>query len=127
MNLRALAEQDLAFTLEDGTYGSATNLMFVSPSGDEYQCSGWVNDIGFGYDTEGVAISTRSVCVVWRLSSLMRDGNYVIPGSKRGWECMYEDMSGQIWHCAITRVEPDRTLGIGRAWIGFDLSDKSNG
>lgn len=121
MNLRALAESDLALTLEDGAFGSATEITFIDPVGNETKVSGWVNDIGFGYDTDGVAVSTRTVCIMWRLSSFVNQAGYIIP-SKQGWQCSYKDLSGKEWVCAITRVEPDRTLGVGRAWLSFDLS-----
>lgn len=124
MNLRELAEKDLSFTLESDEYGSACDVMFIAPDGNEYEVSGWVNDIGFGYDTDGVAVATRTVCVMWRMSSMMNNNAYVIPG--RGWECHFTDLSGKEWTCAITRCEPDRTLGIGRCWLSLDLSEDEN-
>ena len=122
MNLRELAEQDLSFTLEDSVSGSACEITFTDPSGNEHKVNGWFNDIGFSYDTDGNAVATRSVCVMWRLSKLLNGTEYLIPGSKRGWSFSYSDFSGKQWECAITRVEPDRTLGIGRCWGSFDLS-----
>ncbi|MCQ2087878.1 MAG: hypothetical protein MJZ37_07480 [Bacilli bacterium] len=119
MGLRELAEKDLGFTLEDGNYGSARNITLSSPDGEEFQIQGWVNDIGYSYDTEGNAVSSRTISAMWRMSSVMKNGNYVVPG--RGWECSFSDMTGKEWNCYVVRVEPDRTLGIARAWLSLDL------
>jgi len=118
MNIRALAEKDLGLTLENS--GEGVKICFTSPKDESYEVYGRVGDIGFGYDTDGNKISTRVVQVTWRLSSMMNNNKYVLPG--RGWACTWSDLSGQDWSAYVTNFEPDRTLGVGRAWLSFDLS-----
>ena len=118
MNLRVLAEKDLAMTLEN--FGEGVEIYFTDPAGESFKVLGRVGDIGFGYDTDGNTISSRVVQATWRLSSMMRDGKYLIPG--RGWACDWKDLSGKAWCAFVTRCEPDRTLGVGRVWLSFDLS-----
>lgn len=120
MNLRALAEKDLALTLENS--GEGWEICFTDPEGESYKVLGRVGDIGFGYDTDGNAIAARVVQATWRLSKMITEsGKYLIPG--RGWACSWKDLSGKAWNAFVTRCEPDRTLGVGRVWLSFDLSE----
>lgn len=119
MNIRALAEKDLALTLENN--GEGWEICFTDPEGESYKVRGRVGDIGFGYDTEGNSIAARVVQATWRLSSMMLEGKYLIPS--RGWTCNWKDLSGKAWSAYVTRCEPDRTLGVGRVWLSFDLSE----
>jgi hypothetical protein len=123
MNLRALAEEDLAFTLEDVDNGGACLFSFVAPTNPatEYEVSGFVGDIGFLLSTEGIPVAGRTVCATWRLSSMKDDnGNIILP--KRGWQVLYTDLSGADWALYVTRVEPDRTVGIGRVYLSLNLT-----
>lgn len=119
MNIRALAEKDLSFTLENN--GESTEICFFDPEGEIYKVFGRVGDIGLSYDTEGNAVSGRVVCANWRLSAMTVNGKYLIPG--RGWACKWKDLSGKAWSAYVTRCEPDRTMGVGRVWLSFDFSD----
>ena len=83
MNIRALAEKDLALTLENN--GEGQKYSFIDLEGESHEVLGKVSDIGFSYDTEGNAIATRSAFANWRLSSMMANGKYLIP--KKGWIC----------------------------------------
>lgn len=119
MNIRALAEKDLRLTLECN--GESTDIHFKNPEGKSYKVCGRVGDIGYGYDTEGNTIATRVVQATWRLSSMMLNGKYLVPG--RGWSCSWKDLSDKAWDAYVIRCEPDRTLGVGRVWLSFDLSE----
>ena len=72
MNLRELAEQDLAVTLEDTIYSAANAVTFVSPTEEEFYVSALVGDIGYLLDTDGNPISGRCCCITWRMSSLWK-------------------------------------------------------
>ena len=125
MNLRALAESDLEHTLEDIENGGACSFTFVPPdnsteSETEYTVSGFVGDIGYLMTTEGVPVAGRTICAVWRLSS-MKDANENIVLPKRGWQVLYTDLSGTQWTLFVTRIEPDRTVGIGRVYLSLSL------
>lgn len=118
MNLRVLAEKDLAMTLEN--FGEGVEITFTDLKENEHKVLGRVGDIGFRYDTDGNQISTRVVQATWRLSSMVSESEqYLIPN--RGWACSWVDLNGKRWNAFVTRCEPDRTLGIGRVWLSFDL------
>ncbi|MBQ0165513.1 MAG: hypothetical protein KBT02_00210 [Treponema sp.] len=121
MNLRQLAEKDLAMTLEDSENGFAVPVTFTDVAGNEYKVNGNVDDIGYLLDLDGNAVAGRTVCAVWRMSSMVGiNGRYAEPG--RGWRLSYSDLSGREWTLYVTRFEPDRTLGVGRVWLSLDLS-----
>lgn len=113
MNLRALAEQDLAVTLTDKDNGGAVSFTLLKPSGTGITLNGNLGDIGYLLDTEGNPIAGRTVTAAYRMSDCLSDGGeYIEPG--RGWKVIYTDMSGHEWILCVIRFEPDRTIGIGR-------------
>lgn len=119
MNIRALAEKDLALTLENN--GEGQKFYLIDLDGTSHEVFGKVGDIGFSYDTEGNTIAARTAYANWRLSSMMANGKYLIPG--RGWSCKWKDLSGVEWLAYVTYPHIDRTLGVGRVWLSFDLSE----
>lgn len=123
MNLRVLAEKDLAMTLEN--FGEGVEITFTDLKDEFHKVHGRVGDIGYSYDAEGNQISARTVQATWRLSSMMEDGKYLIPG--RGWSCEWKDISGKSWTAWVVKCDPDRTLGVGRIWLSFDFSEVTNG
>lgn len=121
MNLQQLSESDLAITLEAMDIGGGCRLVFTDPAGNDFEGFGVVNDIGFGFDSLGNQIATRSVCAMWRMSSFTSAGRYVEPTN--GWKLTWSNLLGETECGYITRFEPDRTMGIGRVYINLDLSD----
>lgn len=117
MNLRELAEKDLQMTIEPP--GSQV-LTFTSPLGDEFTVSGKVNDIGYGYDSLGNQIATRSISACWRLSSMKQNGSYVEPCI--GWQVAWQNLLDHTEIAYVTRFEPDRTMGIGRVYLSLDMA-----
>lgn len=122
MNLRQLAEQDLAVTLTDKDNGGAVSFTISKPSGTGYTVNGFVGDIGYLLDTEGNPIAGRTVTAIFRMSDLMANKEYMQPG--RGWKVIYTDMSGHEWILYVARFEPDRTLGVGRLILSLNLEAK---
>ncbi|MCR4631414.1 MAG: hypothetical protein K5786_07255 [Treponema sp.] len=122
MNLRQLAEQDLAVTLTDKDNGGAVSFTISKPSGTGYTVNGFVGDIGYLLDTEGNPIAGRTVTAIFRMSDLMANNEYMQPG--RGWKVIYTDMSGHEWILYVARFEPDRTLGVGRLILSLNLEAK---
>lgn len=122
MNLRALAEKDLAVTLTDSEYGGAVEFTIIKPSGTGKTLKGFVGDIGYLLDTEGNPISGRTVTACYRMSDFVSEqGEYIKPG--RGFKVIYTDLSGHEWILFVIRFEPDRTLGIGRLILSLELND----
>ena len=125
MNLRQLAEQDLAVTLTDKDNGGAVSFTLLKPTGTGYTLSGFVGDIGYLVDTEGNPIAGRTVTACYRLSDCLTSaGEYVKPG--RGWKVIYTDLSGHEWILYVIRFEPDRTIGIGRLILSLELETKED-
>lgn len=125
MNLRQLAEQDLAVTLTDKDNGAAVDFTLLKPTGTGYSLSGSVGDIGYLVDTEGNPIAGRTVTACYRLSDCITSaGEYVEPG--RGWKVIYTDLSGHEWILYVIRFEPDRTIGIGRLILSLELETKED-
>jgi hypothetical protein len=122
MNLRQLAEQDLAVTLTDKDNGGAVSFTISKPSGTGYTVNGFVGDIGYLLDTEGNPIAGRTVTAIFRMSDLMANDEYMQPG--RDWKVIYTDMSGHEWILYVARFEPDRTLGVGRLILSLNLEAK---
>ena len=122
MNLRQLAEQDLAVTLTDKDNGGAVSFTISKPSGTGYTVNGFVGDIGYLLDTEGNPIAGRTVTAIFRMSDLMANNEYMQPG--RDWKVIYTDMSGHEWILKVARFEPDRTLGVGRLILSLNLEAK---
>lgn len=122
MDLRMLAESDLAFTLESKD-SDIQEFVFTDPTGHNYSVTGHLNDIGFGYDSLGNQVATRSICIMWRLSRMMQDGHYVEPSN--GWKVSWLNLIHQLEYGFVTRYEPDRTLGIGRVYLSLDFANGS--
>jgi hypothetical protein len=119
MNLRALAEKDLAFTLEGTETGGASEFTLFDKSGSAYPLRGTVGDIGYLLDGEGNAIQGRQIVNTFRMSTLA--AQTAEPPAK-GNKIVQKDLSGTEWTLFVVRYEPDRTIGIGRLVLALDLS-----
>lgn len=119
MNLYALAENDLAFTLEDSQNGAGREMLLVDTDGNKTALTGSIGDIGYLLDTEGNPIAGRTITACFRMSSFVSGGDYVIP--ETGWHCRYTDMASHQWDLFVVRAEPDRTLGICRLVLSLNL------
>lgn len=122
MNLRALAEKDLAVTLTDSKNGGGTEFTILRPSGTGKTLTGFMGDIGYLLDTEGNPIAGRTITAVYRMSDFVTEsGEYEKP--TRGWRVIYSDMAMHEWFLWVDRFEPDRTLGVGRLILTLKLDD----
>lgn len=123
MNLNALAEQDLAITLEDTADGFARTFSLIDPAGAVHELAGIVNDTGLVFDTTGNAISGRALSASFRLSRLADEGgNYLRPG--RGWQVKAaSDVSGKEYTAYVTDFRPDRRLGIGLLILSLEFDN----
>ena len=119
MNLRTLAEKDLALTLEDTETGGASGFTLYDKTGAAHALVGTVGDIGYLLDGEGNAIQGRQIVDTFRLSTLAaQTSEPPIKGNK----VVQKDLSGTEWTLFVVRFEPDRTIGIGRLVLALDLS-----
>ena len=123
MNLNALAEQDLSFTLEDTENGFAREFSLIDTSGNTHKLSGVVNDIGLTFDTEGNPISGRQITASFRLSKLATEtGEYIRPG--RGWKAeIVSDETGKTYTTYVIDFKPDRRLGLGLLILSLEFGN----
>lgn len=123
MNLNALAESDLALTLEDTENGFAREFVLINNTGTAYHLAGIVNDIGLTFDTEGNPISGREITISLRMSKLTDvNGDYIRPG--RGWRAeIVSDVTGKKYTAYIFDFKPDRRLGVGLLFLSLEFGN----
>lgn len=118
MNLREVAEQDLAVTLEDNIYGWGWPIKVIDPAGLSKDIFGQANDIAFQIDPQtGQAVSGTIVEVVFRISTLISAGFADLPKdqpdkTKKPWIFEFDDINGNTGTFIIKQSNPDKTLGI---------------
>jgi hypothetical protein len=109
MNLNLIAEQDLAFTLEDSATGFGVDVVF-SDGDDEYPVTLQTTDIGFFIDLQsGTAVQGRQVELNGRISTIETLAESL---PLKSWTVTYTDTGSKEWSCGIVNVVPDRKLGI---------------
>ena len=118
MGLRADAEKDLAFILEDDTRGGAWPVILISPAGTAKPLKGFTNDIAQLIDPDtGQAVSGRLATVSLRISSLIAAGFTTLPESvsdesTKPWLITFNDINGESYTFKISESNPDRAIGI---------------
>lgn len=118
MNLRALAEADLAVTLEDAVGGFGWPVTLTDPNGVSAQVTAQSNDVSQLIDQDtGVAISGRRASAVVRISTLTAAGLSTLPTGvaqrgKRPWTVQFDDINGSPYTFKVTTGDPDRALGV---------------
>ena len=113
MNLRALAESDLAAVLEDDVYGFGWPISVTNPAGVVApDLVGSSQDISQIIDPDtGQAVSGRLATVVLRISSLSAVGipAYIADEAGKPWVIIFDDINGAF---KVAESNPDRTLGV---------------
>jgi len=120
MNLRALAEQDMGFIVEDGDTGFGWPITLTDPSGfsGSGPLTGLSDDIAQVIDPEtGQAVSGRLASIAIRISTLTALGFGVIPSgiadaSAKPWLVEFDDINGSPYKFKVTSSNPDRALGL---------------
>jgi hypothetical protein len=118
MNLRAIAESDLKYILED-VNGAGTPFILIAPDGCEYPVIGTHQDIGYLLDEENsVPIQGRVITVTYRMSTLASQTD---KKPDRSWRVRTTDLDGIEHLFCLVRYEPDRTLGIARLHLEIEI------
>ena len=118
MNLRELAEADLAFTLEDGAFGFGWPITITTPAEVvSNPLTGYSNDISQVVDPDtGMLVSGRVATVALRISSLTADGlaipHAIASKTQRPWLITFDDINGQTYTFKVKQSNPDRGLGV---------------
>jgi hypothetical protein len=117
MNIREMAEQDLALTLEDAENGFGNEITITDPSGLSEILSGQTGDIHLVYDSEADAkVNNRIIHISIRISSLTALG-FEIPRSQpdqssNPWLFEFSDINGNSGKFTVSDSMPDKALGI---------------
>lgn len=120
MNLRTIAEADLAVTLEDDVNGFGFDIKITDPDGNVGDLIGQSNDIAQLIDPDtGTAISGRFATAVVRLSSLTAVTPVALgipvnisDAAKKPWVVEFKDINGITLITKVQHSSPDRTLGV---------------
>jgi hypothetical protein len=108
MNLREIAENDLAITLEDNVNGFGWPVTIKNPGETiTYNLNGQVHHIGLSIDPEtGMSVSGESSHITIRRSSIAG----VLP--EKDWKVEFEDINGNSLTMYISEIMEDKSLGI---------------
>jgi len=115
LNLRAQAEADLSFTVEDSVNGGGWNMVLNSPAGVAYPIVGISDNIGRAIDPQTGQIVTGSlVNVTLRLASLTTSG---VPFGVTNltavpWTVTISNLRGTSTKWKVLRSATDETLGV---------------
>lgn len=117
MGLRAIAESDLAFILEDNVYGFGYSITVTDPDGTGAALTGYSNDIAQLIDPDtGQAVSGRLASAVLRISSLTAAGLSlplsIADTTLKPWIVVFDDINGNPFTFKVSKSNPDRALGI---------------
>lgn len=118
MNLRALAEADLAITLEDSVSGFGWPVTLTDPNGVSVAATAQSNDISLMVDpSTGQFVTGAQAAATLRISTLYAAGITKLPygeqdTSKKPWLVTFDDINGKPYTFKVFSGQPDRTLGI---------------
>jgi hypothetical protein len=118
MNVRELAEADLADILENEN-ASASPVVLIDPSGNEYPLLGDVGDASLLTESaSGEAFRSRTITAACRISALLAQ-TALVPA--RGWQARITGLDGIVINLYVQGVSPDWTLGLYNFTMGLDL------
>lgn len=123
MNLRTLAESDLAYLLEDSVNGFGWDITVTNPAGTSVALVGDAGDVGQMIDLDtGEIVSGRLAQVTLRLSSLATAGFGIPQGiedpASKPWLMTFDDINGNAYTFKVVRSFPDRKLGVVKVLLG---------
>lgn len=118
MNLRKIAETDLAGILE-GDSGFGWLIKITSPDGIVKELTGFSNDVSQVIDPDtGIIVSGRNASIAIRIELISQ----AFPGkglprgiansSEKPWVVEFSDINGNNHKFKISESNPDRTLGL---------------
>lgn len=117
MNLRELAEADLATTLEDAANGFGWAIVLTDPAGESASLVGQSNDIAMVIDPDtGTAISGRAASCALRIASIAAAGLGLPQGiaskTSKPWVVSFADIQGAPYIFKVAKSNPDRGMGV---------------
>jgi len=123
VNLRELAEADLAVTLEDAADGFGWPITVTDPDGTSAALTGQSGDVSELIDPDtGQAVSGRFAHVSLRLSSLYAAGlgmpKGIAESGRKPWRIAFPDINGVAYLFEVRHSKPDRTMGVVTCTLG---------
>lgn len=118
MNLRTLAESDLAITMEDSINGFGWPVTLTDPDGVSVNATATSNDISLMIDpSTGQFVTGSQATASLRISTLFAAGITTLPygeqsKSKKPWLIAFNDINGRPYTFRVFSGEQDRTLGV---------------
>lgn len=117
MNLRELAEADLATTLEDAETGFGWPIVLTNPAGESADLVGQSNDVSMVIDPDtGTAISGRAASCALRISSILAAGltlpQAIAAKNSKPWVVEFADIQGAPYIFKVAKSNPDRGMGL---------------
>jgi hypothetical protein len=117
MNIRELAERDLAHTLENQN-ASGSPFVLIDPFGNEYPLVGDVGDVSLlAESANGETFRSRTITAACRIKTLLQQ-TPLVPA--RGWQARINNIN-----LYVQGNDPDRTLGVYNLTMGLDLEPPS--
>jgi len=120
MGLRATAESDLAYILEN-PLDFGWPVVLTDPAGQSKSLYGSSTDVATLIDPDtGLAISGRVASVALRLSSIFSDDpgpalaipEGITSETSKPWTVAFDDINGNSYTFKVSKTNPDRALGI---------------
>jgi len=118
MSLRALAESDLEFLVEDDSNGWAMPIELKDPAEKtSVDLRGLSNDIYEAIDPDlGIVVSGRTATVTIRISTLVAQGFTlpvgIVKTDSRPWTVEFKDLAGNDYLFKVVEARPDRGVGV---------------
>jgi hypothetical protein len=117
MNIRQLAESDLATTLEDSVGGFGWDITVIDPHYNSATITGQSDDIAQVIDPDtGAIVSGRLATVALRLSTLTTNEIGIPKGianeKQKPWVIKFNDINGNAHKFKVIQSNPDRALGV---------------
>lgn len=114
MGLREIAEQDLAFILEDEPTGFGFAITLTNPAGATQDLIGYTADISQLIDDEtNTAVTGRLATVAVRISTLTIGLPVTISDkTQMPWLATFNDINGNSFTFKVQESNPDRALGV---------------
>ena len=123
-NLRAIAERDLEFILEDVEAGWGNPIVVTNPDGLTGVVNGQTGEVHALVDPEtGATISVKTAHCSMRQKTLF-DLGFTLPKAqpdetKKPWVFQFADQNGIVRQYAVSEARPDNTLGVITIMLEF--------
>ena len=119
MSLRQIAEEDLAYTLENKDSGFACDIILTNLANQSQTVQGLYYRTSVDIDPDtGMRIKSK------KSTASVRNSAITIGTIHKNWKVVVEDINGEVFSGIVSEVWPDKTLGFTTIYL---RGDESNG